>query len=234
VLGQQGISPYLIDLAAADLDKQVLGDFLQSDVLILNIPPKLRSDGGESYLRQMHLLLRALHESPVSRILFVSSTSVYPDLNRVVYEEDVVYTEERDPGNTLLLAEKLLQDSEDWVCTIVRFGGLVGGSRQPGRFMAGKQNLPNGDAPVNLIHLDDCLNILQRIVEQEKWGQVYNACADEHPSRKDFYRAASLAIGLEPPVFADMEETSFKLINSQKVKDELAYVFTHPDPLAFF
>lgn len=233
-LRQDGISPYLLDLADADFDEQALRDFLQADVLILNIPPKLRSDGGEGYLHQMRLLLSALRLSPVSRVLFVSSTSVYQDLNRIVFEEDEVYTEEQDPGNTLLKVEKLFQDSEEWICTVVRFGGLVGGSRQPGRFMAGKQNLPSGDAPVNLIHLDDCVNILQRIVEQEKWGQVYNACADEHPSRRDFYREATLALGLEPPVFADMEETRFKLISSQKLKDDLAYAFSHPDPMDFF
>lgn len=234
VLRMDGISPFLIDLAGTDLNNDALRNFLQTDILILNIPPKLRSDGGDSYLHQMRLLLAALQESTVSRILFVSSTSVYQDLNRIVYEDDVIYTKEQDPANALLQAEKLFQDSEEWVCTVVRFGGLVGGNRQPGRFMAGKQNLQNGDAPVNLIHLDDCLNILQRIVEQEKWGQVYNACADEHPSRRDFYYNATLAIGLEPPAFADMEETRFKLISSHKLKDDLSYVFSHPDPMAFF
>lgn len=231
---QAGITPYLINLAAPDLDSQQLAEFLETDTLVLNIPPKLRSDGGESYLHQLRILHKALQQSPVSRVLFVSSTSVYLDLNRVVTEEDTAFTEEQDPGNMLLQAERLFSESADWVCTVVRFSGLVGGSRQPGRFMAGKKNLPNGDAPVNLIHLDDCMLILQRIMEQEKWGQVYNACADGHPSRREFYQAAALALGLEPPTFADMEETHFKLISSQKLKEDLAYVFTHPDPMAFF
>lgn len=234
ILRQAGINPFLVDLSSPSLDPATLADFLQTDVLVLNIPPKLRADGGESYLQQMQLLLKALQHSSVSRLLFVSSTSVYLDLNRVVTEEDTAFTEAQDPENALLRTERMFQEREDWVCTIVRFGGLVGGSRQPGRFMAGKQNLPNGDAPVNMIHLDDCVNILARIIEQEKWGQVYNACADEHPSRRDFYEAAALALGLASPTFADMEETQFKRINSQKLKDDLAYVFVHPDPMAFF
>jgi nucleoside-diphosphate-sugar epimerase len=234
VLQQQGIKPFLLNLADADLSQESLAEFLDADILVLNIPPKLRSDGGESYLQQLHVLLKALRQSPVSRVLFVSSTSVYLELNRVVTEEDTVFTDEQDPGNMLLQAERLFQDNEDWVCTVVRFGGLVGGSRQPGRFMAGKQNLPNGDAPVNLIHLDDCVNILLRVIEQEKWNQVYNACADEHPSRRDFYAAAASALGLVPPTFEDMEETHFKRISNQKLKQDLAYVFLHPDPMAFF
>lgn len=234
ILLQSGINPFLINLSDPELKQKTLENFLQADVLVLNIPPKLRSDGGESYLQQMAVLRKALLQSPVSRVLFVSSTSVYLDLNRIVTEEDTSFTHERDPDNTLLKAERLFQDSESWVSTVVRFGGLVGINRQPGRFLAGKRELPNGDAPVNMIHLEDCLNILERIIAQDKWGQVYNACADEHPSRRDFYEAATKALHLEAPTFRDMEETHFKLISSQKLKDELAYVFSHPDPMAFF
>ena len=234
LLQEKQISPFLLNLQDAEVDNERLHEFLNTEILILNIPPKLRADGGVSYLRQMRLLLKAMCLSPVSRVLFVSSTSVYQDLNRVVTEEDIVFTEEQDPENTLLQAEKLFQDREDWMCTIVRFGGLVGGSRHPGRFMAGKKDLLDGDTPVNLIHLDDCINILQQIVQQEKWNKVYHACADEHPIRKDFYHAAALAIGLEPPTFLDMEKTRFKLINSQHLKDDLSYVFGHPNPMAFF
>lgn len=234
VMLEKGIQPFLLDLGSEQLDKAALEDFLDADVLVLNIPPHLRSDGGEAYLSQMHLLLKALLSSLVSRILFISSTSVYQDLNRVVTEEDISFTEEADPDNMLLQAELLFQDREDWVTTIVRFGGLVGGNRQPGRWLAGKKNVLNGDAPVNLIHLDDCVNILYRILEQEKWGKVYNACADGHPLRKEFYTATAQALSLTPPEFADMEETKFKLINSQKLKDELSYTFIHPEPMTFF
>lgn len=234
VLHQSGINPFLINLSDPLVDLQALDDFLQAEVLVLNIPPKLRADGGESYLQQMAVLHKALLASPVSRVLFVSSTSVYPELNRVVSEEDTSFTDELDPDNVLLKAERMFQHSENWVCTVVRFSGLAGGDRQPGRFLAGKRDLPNGDAPVNMIHLDDCLSILERIIAQEKWGQVYNACADGHPSRREFYEAATKALGLEAPTFRDMEETHFKLISNQKLKDDLAYVFSYPDPMAFF
>lgn len=234
LLQAKGISPYLLNLSPDNLLTESINDFLNADVLVLNIPPKLRSDGGKSYLQQMHNLIKALFESRISRILFVSSTSVYQDLNRVVTEEDISFTYELEPNNMLLQAERLFQDREDWITTIVRFGGLVGGERHPGRFLAGKKHLPNGDTPVNMIHLDDCVAILCRIVEQERWGEVYNACADAHPLRKDFFLKAAESLGLTPPEFDNMKETHFKLIKSQKLKDELAYVFLHPDPMQFF
>lgn len=234
LLAQKGIKPYLIDLQSDELDEATLSDFLETDVLLINIPPRLRSDGGSSYLSQLQRLRKAMLDSPVRKVLFTSSTSVYNDLNRIVTEEDDQLTKDTDPGYSLLQAERLFMDREEWLTTIVRFAGLVGEDRSPGRFMAGKQDVPNGDAPVNLIHRNDCITILNRILEQERWGAIYNACSDEHPMRKDFYPAAAIALGLQPPMFREMEETHFKIISNQKLKDELAYVFKHPDPMLFF
>ncbi|MCC9137402.1 SDR family oxidoreductase [Pontibacter silvestris] len=234
LLQKSRIYPYVLNLQNEPADTQELAAFLDSDILVLNIPPRLRSDSGEKYLHQLKKLLKALINSTVRRLLFVSSTSVYPDINRIVKEEDIAYTDELDPDNILLQAERMFQDRGEWLTTIVRFSGLVGNNRHPGRFMAGKRDVPNGDAPVNLIHLDDCVSILSQIIEQKKWGQVYNACADEHPARKDFYTKAAIALNLAPPQFNDMQETQFKRINSQKLKDDLAYSFLHPDPMKFF
>ncbi|MCJ8166285.1 SDR family oxidoreductase [Pontibacter sp. E15-1] len=234
VLLEKGIQPYLLNLQDENLDMDMLQDFLQAKVLVLNIPPHLRSDGGESYLRQMHVLLKAMSGATINRVLFVSSTSVYLDLNRVVTEEDIAYTLEQQPDNMLLQAEQLFQNGDGWMTTVLRFGGLVGDDRKPGRFLAGKKHVPNGDAPVNLIHLDDCLQIMYRIIEQQKWGATFHASADLHPLRKDFYTQAAHALGLTPPEFDAMEKTHFKLINSQKLKDALSYSFLHPDPMAFF
>ncbi len=234
VLAAQGITPFLLNLQDPDLDQKNLQKFLQAQVLVLNIPPHLRSDGGESYLKQMHLLLKALAASPVNRVLFVSSTSVYLDLNRVVTEEDILYTKEQQPDNMLLQTEQLFQKSDGWMTTVLRFGGLIGEDRKPGRFLAGKKNVPNGDAPVNLIHLEDCVQLLYRIIEQHAWGEEFHACADKHPLRRDFYTQAARALGLTPPEFDEMKETHFKLLNSQKIKNALAYTFQHPDPMTFF
>src|SRR5690242_15715059 len=60
MLAQKGITPYLVNLQPELLDDAILADFLDADCLVLNIPPKLRSDKGSSYLQQLHLLLKAL------------------------------------------------------------------------------------------------------------------------------------------------------------------------------
>ncbi|QCR21779.1 NAD(P)-binding domain-containing protein [Pontibacter sp. SGAir0037] len=233
LLEQKGIYPYLINLQEEQVE-EVLSEFLHTDILVINIPPRLKSGMSHLYIDQLQSLRKAMLASAVSKVLFVSSTSVYLDLNRSVTEADTVFTEEQNPQNAMLQAEKLFLKRDEWMTTIVRFGGLVGGSRQAGRFLAGKKQVPNGDAPVNLIHQEDCLSILEQIMQQQKWGRVYNACADGHPTRKDFYTRATLAMGGILPEFDEMQETRFKLISSQELKHDLAYTFLYPDPMMFF
>jgi nucleoside-diphosphate-sugar epimerase len=178
----------------------------------------------------MRSLIHALQNTPIRHLLLVSSTSVYPDLNREVRIEDAG-NPVRDSGEALLQVEKMWKENAKVTTTVLRFAGLFGGDRNPGRFLAGKTLDNNGEAPVNLIHLDDCVSILSEIIVQERWGEIYNACADEHPSKMKFYEAAAQKLGIAPPIFAGKEKGSFKMINSDKLKKELNYTFKYPDPL---
>jgi hypothetical protein len=44
--------------------------------------------------------------------------------------------------------------------TVLRFGGLIGEDRNPFKFIAGRENMDNPDAPINLIHQADCIGII--------------------------------------------------------------------------
>jgi nucleoside-diphosphate-sugar epimerase len=232
VLAQQGILPSLINLQ----DSPSPGDlaaFIQADVLVVSFPPGLRSGKGEAYLQQIKQLSTALQQATTPRILFISSTSVYPERNQVVREAG----EGCDgPGNHILYqAERMLAALPGKTVTAVYLAGLVGGNRHPGRFLAGKTDVPNPLAPVNLIHQDDCVEILYQIVRQQQWPKRFNACADAHPCREEFYTAAALSLGLTPPGFAAPDPAdSFKIISNEQVKQELNYVFKFPDPMCFF
>ena len=115
-------------------------------------------------------------------------------------------------------------------CTIVRLAGLIGPGRMPGNFLAGKQNVPGGDQPVNLIHLDDAVGILSAICLRNIRNEIFNAVAEEHPLRRDYYAAAAAALGLPPPRFAADGGPPGKIVSGRKVRARLAYVFQHPDP----
>jgi hypothetical protein len=61
------------------------------------------------------------------------------------------------------------------------------------------------------------------------WGEVFNCCADTHPTKREFYTQAAESIGAPVPQFADSGDRSFKIISNEKVKRFLNYEFLHPD-----
>jgi nucleoside-diphosphate-sugar epimerase len=209
--------PYLVDIGRP---ADTIEGFLQSTTLIVNITSK-DIDGFQ-------WLLGKIEDSPVEAVLFVGSTSVYPPDSGVVSEADAA----ESPHHPLLVIENLFRKSRGFRTTVVRFGGLIGPGRHPGRFFRGGKTLREPNNCVNLIHLDDCVNIIERIVSDGVWGETFNACADTHPSKREFYtRAASLA-GAPAPTFDDAGDGPGKLVDSGKLQRVLGYRFRHPDLMA--
>ncbi|HRG37440.1 MAG TPA: SDR family oxidoreductase [Bacteroidia bacterium] len=229
VLKKKGIIPFQLELTDEKIIGDRLSEFFHADLLIINIPPGRRKDVVYYHKAQIQQLITALKKGTIKQVIFISSSAVYPDLNKVVFENETEQPE-KESGKALLEAEQLLRDQTNFTTTIIRFAGLIGPDRHPGKFLAGKQNVANGEAPVNLIHRDDCIALIAEIIEQEAWGDIFNACADNHPSRNLFYTTAAKQLALEIPSFAK-DEAKFKIINSDKIKKRLKYSFKFPDPL---
>lgn len=233
VLRAADIEPYHITLSP-----HLTGDrtdaFFATDVLFLNIPPPRGRDDLHAYhLRQIESVIDAA--GAVDWVIFASSTGVYPQERGTVTEEDAPSPDDSDAhaslrpsGAALLDAERLLQSAAAFDTTVVRFAGLYGGDRDPGRFLAGRERVPGGDAPVNLIHRDDCLGIVRAILEQDVRGEIFNACADEHPIRRVLYTRAARRLGVEPPTFESGGTN--KMVSNARVKRVLGYRMQHPDP----
>ena len=228
-----GIRPYQIVL-----DETVEGDlagFLDSDILIVDIPPGRGDDAVSHHIAQVSMLIDALVGSPVRNVLFVSSTSVYPPLNREVTEEDAADPDAADApgGQALLYVEEMLRSETAFRTTVVRFSGLIGHDRNPARYLLRMKEVADPEQPMNLIHRDDCIGIITRIIGQGAWGEVFNASCDVHPRRREFYAVAAESQGLElPPVAESATVRPFKLVGSRKLVEALGYRFLHPDPLA--
>lgn len=229
LLSNAGISPYLIVLS----DTEVIvddPDFFKCDVLVISIPPK-RIEGIEQFFpSQIRRLIPFILKSYIQKVIFISSTSVYPEQNQVAIEDDL-FVPDKASGRALVEAENLLKEQSGFKTTIVRFGGLIGADRNPARFLL-KSAQPIANAPVNLIHQNDCIGIVSAIMEQECWGETLNACCPEHPMKKDFYERAAFISGLPAPVFSE-ELTSFKTIDSSKLIGLLNYQFIYPSPMDY-
>jgi len=220
-LHESGILPFLVnfDESAESYDPK----FFDCSVLIISIPPKRNTAEQHTFYSKIQRIAAAATTYRVPHIIFISSTSVYGD-----HDGEVTETTPTSPdtpsGKAIVSAEELLIKSESFTTAVVRFGGLIGPHRDPARFFAGKRDIPNGRAPVNLIHLSDCIGITLKIIELKAYGVIYNACSPEHPSRAIFYTQAAVRSGLEKPVFID-ELQGYKTVNSINIPAKLHYNF---------
>jgi len=222
-----GIRPYLLELGELKPDDKAYADFFRSGIVVLTLPPgRKREDVEQRYPAQVATVLEAAVRGGVRRLLFTSSTGVYGNTNDWVRESDPA-NPTRAGGRALLAAEGVIRSQSELPATILRLAGLVGGDRQPGGFLAGRKDLPNGDAPVNLVHRDDCIRIIYEIIRQERWGEVYNVCADAHPKKRAFYPQQARALGLEPPTFQPGGPANYKIVSNEKVKRDLGYSFLY-------
>jgi nucleoside-diphosphate-sugar epimerase len=230
VLKGKGIEPFLIDLSL-DLTQQSIIEFLNSDLLIINIPPGTRRNKGDEHLSQLAALIPHIKKSSLSKIIFVSSTSVYADNNQIAKEEDLK-TEADAENVTLFKAEEMIK-ATGLEHLILRCGGLTGHDRILVKYFAGKKDLPMGHCPVNLIHLDDLINIVTVFVEGQWWNDTYNICSPLHPLKKHFYTDLAHRMNMEPPVYDDKDASNYKTISSDKLIQDTKYSFLFPDPMLY-
>jgi nucleoside-diphosphate-sugar epimerase len=203
--------------------------FFETDVLVISIPPARVENITETLPRLMEEIIRQIEISGTEKVLMISSTSVYETNNRTVREGQEGIPDQLS-GKALIAAEDLLMNA-DLQSTVVRFGGMMGPGRNPGRFFSGRSNIP-GNVPVNMIHQADCVNILSEIIEKNIWGEVFNACSPEHPLRKDFYTMAARVSGLPLPHFSD-EQENYKIVSSDKLLKRLNYSFKYSNPMDY-
>lgn len=229
-LREKGISAYQLTLSPQPVGE--LAPLLDADVLVVNIPPKAGQNGDTFHPEQMRLLAQAVAPSRVGHVIYVSSTSVYPELNREMFEADVV-TPEQSAAPRLVAAEQhWLALSAQKKITVVRCGGLMGEQRIPGKYVAGKQ-VDSGAVPVNYIHQTDAVGLILGVIQQALTG-TYNAVAPQHPTREAIYRKSCIDFGYALPTFVTpAEPVPFKQINGDKIAAATGYTFVYPDPLFF-
>lgn len=229
LLRTSGIVPYRIVLNDAGVEVDDPG-FFETDVLIISIPPR-RIDGVERiFPTQIAQLIPIILKSGIRKVIFISSTSVYPENLKTATEIDVL-SPDKESGKACLAAENLLNHLTDFETTILRFGGLIGADRNPARFLM-KSARPVSNIPVNLIHQDDCVGIIATILEKDLWGETLNACCPEHPLKKDFYGKAAQISGMPKPLISDQTE-AYKIVDSSKLKRLLKYKYKYPSPMDY-
>jgi nucleoside-diphosphate-sugar epimerase len=236
ILTKNGIKAFRIEL-----NPQVVGEnvdnFLDTETLLINIPPRISHQKVDAHVEQISNLLIYIKQSSIKNIIYVSSTSVYPELNREVFEEDVV-SHEQSASPTMVKAEKLLLAlwKESSVnLTILRCGGLMGYERIPAKYFSGRKGLTSGDNQVNYVHRDDVIKIIEAIIENNIWNETFNIVSPIHPTRKEIYAKNSKEFGYVMPEFVALTEPQpFKIISSKKWLEYSKYKFIYENPLDYY
>lgn len=228
LLEDSGIEPFLITLSANKTTGSMTDFMANSKILIIDVPPKLRGPETENFVAKIRNLVPYIEKSSVEKVLFISSTSVYDD-EAIFVTEETIPKPETESGKQLLQTEQLLQNNSHFETTILRFGGLIGEDRHPVHFLAGRENLDYPDAPINLIHQDDCVGIILKIIETDSWNETFNAAAPFHPSRAVYYTQKAKALNLVLPKFNLESNSGGKIIFSALIEKVLKYTFAKPN-----
>lgn len=235
VLKNTGIHPFQISLSEDKIVGKIDSFLENSEILIIDIPPKLRGDFKESFVDKIQNIIPFIEKSSVKKVIFVSSTSVYGDTSTMLTVTELDKSiPETESGKQLLESESLLLNNENFQSTIIRFGGLIGADRQPTRALSGRKNIENPDGPINFIHQDDCIGIIEAIVEKGlrqaqsdnwEWNQIFNGVAPFHPTRRNYYTNKAMELNLPLPEFEEDKPSFGKLVSGSKAELVLDYKF---------
>lgn len=190
-------------------------ELLDQDVVVLNIPP----------FEQQLTWFQQWDWSKTKHVIFISSTSAYGAHQLQVNEETLP-----EPDTA---SGKWLVEQENWFLknvssTVVRFGGLIGGTRHPGKHLSGKKNLAGANHPVNLLEREDALNFIEQIIETKPEHHLFNLIHPDHPTRAEFYGSYCLREGLALPEFKPDTSTG-KQINSVRTPEFFEFRFKRLD-----
>lgn len=228
-MSDAGIIPFQIKLFAEGVQGDLNSFLADAEVLIIDIPPGLKKDPEANFTGKMGRLKKYVETARVKNVLFISSTSVYED------GEDFPVYFENDPANAsserskqIISAEKLFLSSEEFNITVLRFGGLNGPGRHPVNSLSGRKEIKDPEAPVNLIHLEDCIEIISEIIEQKAWGEIFNAVHPDHPEKAHYYTRLAEEKNLALPEFKLDSRSKGKIVHSVHLNKILGYSFKDP------
>ena len=224
----ENIDSQIVELKETNVEGGIEMCLKNADILILNTPPGLRKNPDSSYVAKIEQLLPYIVKSEVKKVLFISSTSVFKDeLHFPVIKNDTPPNATSNAGKQLKAVEELLIKNPNFETTILRFSGLVNDERHPARMMSKRPVVQNGEAPVNLIHRNDCIGIISAIIQQNYWNKVLNASFPEHPTKKNYYDSVCGRLQLSPPNFNTAIPSKGKLVDGNTTAMALNYTYKY-------
>ena len=206
----------------------------QQSCLIIAIPPMVRQ-GKTDYPDKIKHIVQLAQTGNVQQLIMISSTAIYNGLTGNVDENSKLDLSTKKTEIIHQAEQQALGFQGDTI--ILRFSGLVGLDRHPGKFLKGGRKLSDPNATTNLIHQKDAVGLLLGLIAQPHHTNIYNASSNTHVYKRDYYEKAAQTIGYPKPEFLELEikknnshELSKKIISS-KIRQKLNYTFQYDDLL---
>jgi len=177
-------------------------------VLLYCVPPP---GGGLFDLRARNFCARLAHTAPPAKIIYLSATSVYSEVNGGVVTEESPALPASSMGKRRLDAESVFQEfgaAHGAAVVILRVSGIYGPGRLPLMQISQGQPLLREEesGPSNRIHADDLAQICLAAAEKGINGDIFNI-SDGHPcSMTSYFNAAADALGMPRQPQISLEE----------------------------
>lgn len=152
---------------------------VNADYVVITLTPGGRDEAAYQRAFETGLanLLSSFNLNSVQHLFFTSSTSVYHQNDGSVVDEQSPVQPLSFSGRAVLAAEQRLRQLAV-ASTAIRFGGIYGGDslRLAERVKDGKCAPLEPVHYSNRIHRDDCVRVLQHLIERLRAGRAVDDC----------------------------------------------------------
>jgi len=235
-LNQQGINAQQCILPAKE-KALVQHDVFTQQSLVIAITPQFKQGRTDYADKVSELVSAAEQRGLVQHIILLSSTAVYHGLEGKVDEASQLNLSTQKVNILHAAEQSVLNFSKHG--SVIRLAGLVGPERHPGKFLLPKKGqlnktLSSSTSPVNLIHQQDAVGLIESLLFAKSSLGVINGVSDTHVNKRLYYQTAAKALSLDAPIFSPRHanETT-RVVSGEKAKQVLSYKFTYPDLLTW-
>lgn len=226
----QGVTPLLWP--------DLRGALETSDLLLICAAP---DEQGDPVLRAF---APQIEQSPVKRIIYLSTVGVYGDHQGAWVDEETPCVPVAGRSHARLAAEQqwlALASRMNVPLDSLRLSGIYGPQRNA------LANLREGTARriikpgqvFNRIHVDDIADSIAACISANRAGQIYNVTDDEPAPPQDVVAFAADLLGVPPPPERDFFTTEMtpmarsfygenKRVSNARIKRDLGFAFNYP------
>lgn len=227
-----------VSVRADAAEQQQLAAWLpRGAILVVTAPPVSGDTSGERHL------VACASAAGARRLVYVSSTGVYPPGDGSWTDEDVPVGPASDQGKARLAAERALLDdarARGLEAVSLRAAGIYGPGRGvPTRLHRGNYRIiGDGDTYVSRIHVDDLVTVIVAAAMAPSLPRaVYNVADDEPETSRAYADAVADILGVprppsvpasavDPWIAAMMRAN--RRIDNRRIKQELGVELAYP------